>query len=68
MPNNYDSKCYDLACSFLEDEPAINNEENRDTIASDIQTAIEDAIAYIKTPRCVHGLKSGNCDKCVQDA
>jgi len=41
---SYDQKCYDLAESFLEDEPALNNEENRNELAESIQSAIEDFI------------------------
>jgi hypothetical protein len=38
----YDQKCYDLAESFLSDEPQLNTEENRKALAQDIQAAIED--------------------------
>ena len=38
----YDQKCYDLAASFLADQPTLNTEKNRDELAKDIQQAIED--------------------------
>lgn len=42
----YDSKCYDLAEAFLEDEPHLNTEGRRDELAQLIQTTIEDFIAH----------------------
>ena len=47
----YDSKCFDLAQAFLDDEPGYDDlpksERDRlaDQIAQDIQRAIEDALA-----------------------
>jgi hypothetical protein len=38
----YDTKCYDLAEAFLEDEPAMNTESRRKDLAGTIQQAIED--------------------------
>lgn len=40
----YDTKCYDLAEAFLEDEPHLNTEWRRDMLAQVIQTAIQDFI------------------------
>lgn len=44
MTHNYDAKCYDLACHFLEDHPEINTEPVRDALAKDIQEVIENGI------------------------
>lgn len=41
---SYDTKCYDLAEAFLEDEPALNNESHRKALAQEIQNAIESFI------------------------
>ena len=41
----YDTKCYDLAEAFLEDEPHLNTDKRRDMLAQIIQTSIEDYIA-----------------------
>jgi hypothetical protein len=43
---SYDSKCYDLAEAFLEDEPALNTEPRRKELAQIIQDAIEGFIEY----------------------
>ena len=40
----YDSKSYDLAEAFLEDEPHLNTEGRRVELAKVIQQAIEDCI------------------------
>ena len=66
-PQHFDTKCYDLAAAFLEDEPELNTEQIRNELAGDIQQCIEDYIEFKKTPRCVHGSTSGNCDICTQD-
>ena len=42
----YDSKSYDLAEIFLEDEPHLNTEGRRDELAKLIQTTIEDFIKH----------------------
>jgi hypothetical protein len=44
----YDSKCYDLAEAFLEDEPSLNTEGRRKQLAQIIQTAIEDEIQWMR--------------------
>lgn len=40
----YDTKCYNLAVAFLEDEPAINTPERVNQLAQKIQDTIEDEI------------------------
>lgn len=42
----YDTKCHDLACHFLEDEPKLNSEHKRSALAQTIQTAIEEWIEW----------------------
>lgn len=37
----YDPKCYELAEAFLEDEPAFNLKANKEELAQEIQTTIE---------------------------
>jgi hypothetical protein len=44
----YDTKCYDLAKAFLEDEPDLLCDEYIDELAKDIQTCIEDFIMFNK--------------------
>ena len=43
---SYDSKCYDLASIFLEDEPSIFSDRRCKELAQDIQRLIEDYIQY----------------------
>ena len=45
---SYDQSSYDLAERFLEDEPELNTEENRNELAQLIQNTIEDFIVYKK--------------------
>jgi hypothetical protein len=40
----YDSRCYDLAETLLQDEPYLNTERRRDMLANAIQSAIENFI------------------------
>lgn len=42
----YDTKCYDLAAAFLEDEPTLQTENKKSALAQTIQTAIEDWIQW----------------------
>jgi hypothetical protein len=42
----YDTKCYDLAEAFLEDQPHLNNDRRRDELAALIQSAVEDWINF----------------------
>jgi hypothetical protein len=45
----YDSKCYDLAEFFLEDEPAgMNTEPARRALAIEVQETIESFIALLR--------------------
>ena len=48
---SYDSKCYQLAREFLDDEPGLNTIENAKELAQDIQDAIEDFIDYARQKR-----------------
>ena len=40
-PLSFDSKCYDLAEHFLEDEPTLKTEEMKNQLAQEIQDAVE---------------------------
>lgn len=44
----YDSRCYDLAVIFLSDEPDLNNERVKHSLALEIQQCIEDEIYFMK--------------------
>ena len=44
----YDPKCHELAASFLSDEPDLNTEAAKVTLASTIQQAIEDEIEFMR--------------------
>jgi len=44
----FDSKCYDLASAFLEDEPALFTDAKCNALAAEIQQTIEDFIADAK--------------------
>lgn len=48
---SYDTKCYDLAESFLSDEPEKNTEANRSILAQRIQDAIEMYMSYEAEPK-----------------
>jgi len=45
----FDRKSYDLAAHFLSDEPALNTEAARTTLAQAIQQAVEDEIEFMKS-------------------
>ena len=47
MANTFDIKCLELASVFLSDEPALNTEAARHTLAAAIQQAIEDEIEFM---------------------
>jgi hypothetical protein len=49
MAKTYDSRCYDLAATFLADDPDLNTEAAKDTLASAIQQAIEDEIYFMRS-------------------
>ena len=44
----YDTKCYDLAEAFLEDEGGLNTETRRKELAQVIQDAIETEIRHMQ--------------------
>jgi hypothetical protein len=44
----YDSRCYELAEVFLQDEAELNTEEKKEQLAIAIQEAIEDEIHWMK--------------------
>lgn len=45
----FDSGCYELAAAFLSDEPALNTEAARSTLARAIQDCIEDEIDFMRS-------------------
>lgn len=45
---SFDTKCYDLAVEFLDDEPGLNTIDNAKELAQDIQDAIEEFIEYVR--------------------
>jgi uncharacterized protein YneF (UPF0154 family) len=47
MAKTYDAKCYELASVFLADNPGINSEAARVTMAQQIQQTIEDEIEFM---------------------
>lgn len=55
----YDSKCYELAATFLSDEEELDTDATRAALAQDIQTLIEDYIAGLRA-ECVCGWSSVN--------
>lgn len=44
----YDTKCYELAAHFLGDEPDLNTEDARISLASVIQGFVEDEIYFMR--------------------
>lgn len=48
---SYDSRCYDLAEVFLDDEPHLNAESYRTELAQLIQNTIEDFIEFERGAR-----------------
>ena len=57
---SYDSKCYDLAREFLDDEPGLNTIDNAKELAQDIQDAIEDFIEYTRQSGHAKGKEKAN--------
>jgi hypothetical protein len=49
MARTYDQRCYELAALFLSDEPELNTEAARITMAQQIQQTIEDEIDFMRT-------------------
>ena len=48
MSKTFDPSCYELAERFLSDEPALNTEAARTTLASEIQQCIENEIEFMR--------------------
>jgi hypothetical protein len=48
LVKTYDSRCYDLAEIFLSDEPDLNNEKAKHSLALEIQQVIEDEIEFMR--------------------
>lgn len=44
----FDPKCFELAKAFLADEPALNTDAARTTLAQAIQQAVEDEIEFMR--------------------
>lgn len=53
MAKTYDLKCEQLAAVFLSDEPDLNTEAARVTLASAIQSCIEDEIEFMRSMTAV---------------
>jgi hypothetical protein len=59
---SYDSRCYDLASLFLEDEPLLNSDKRCRELAQIIQSTVEDFIEYERAntePRDPPGWEGG---------
>lgn len=48
MAQTYDHKCYELAADFLSDEPSLNTDAARLTLAIEIQQCIEREIDFMR--------------------
>lgn len=46
--NTYDSRCFDLAAAFLQDEEDLNTPAARHALALEIQQCIEDEIYFMR--------------------
>ena len=44
----FDPKCYELAAAFLSDEPELDTEAARTTLAAEIQYCIESEISFMR--------------------
>lgn len=44
----FDPKCWELAEHFLQDEPGLNTEAAKTTLAAEIQQAIENEIEFMR--------------------
>jgi len=49
MAKTYDPACYALAEQFLADEPSLNTEDAKVTLAAHIQESIESEIALMRS-------------------
>jgi hypothetical protein len=57
----FDSRCYDLAEVFLEDEEGLNTENAKNHLAAHIQEAIESEIQWMRER--VQTINSGENDQ-----
>lgn len=48
LVKTYDSRCYELAATFLSEEPDLNHEKARHSLALEIQQVIEDEIQFMR--------------------
>lgn len=48
MTKTFDQRCYDLAAHFLQDEPGLNTEAARVTLAAEIQYCIESELKFMR--------------------
>ena len=48
MSKTFDTKCHELAAAFLADEPDLNTEAARTTLAIEIQQCIEGEIEFMR--------------------
>ena len=58
---SYDTKCYDLAAVFLEDEQDVT-ENDRDRLAQHIQTQIEDWLQFYRKSPMIITVNGDRCD------
>jgi len=49
MAKTFDPKCYELAIAFLADEPDLDTEAARITLAAEIQEAIEAELFFMRS-------------------
>lgn len=48
MSKTFDARCYELAEHFLQDEPELNTEAARITLAREIQWAVEAELHFMR--------------------
>lgn len=49
MARTFDPKCYELAAAFLADEPDLNTDAAKTTLAAEIQWTIECEIHFMRS-------------------
>lgn len=49
MAKTFDPRCYNLAAVFLADEPELNTEAARVTLAAEIQESIEAELFFMRS-------------------
>ena len=49
MTKTFDPKCYELAAAFLVDEPGLNTEAAKVTLAAEIQDCIEQELDFMRS-------------------